>query len=178
MKLSEKELKIFGAIKTINSSLKLFTYADSDVLDTIYNTLYSERTLSGMAENGTIENLAIIINGLYHLKWDNLIDGYTTAIEKVLSFGSDSSYTETRKNDSNGTDTTINTLSAYDSEEFNNDSKSDITRTNTEDETKTHTTKNSSARNVNIVWNYLLRTNVINNIMEDVNSILTLTIYD
>lgn len=178
MKLSEKTLNIFTTIKTINTDLKLFQYIDETVIDDYYNAMYSERTLSALAENSTVETIARLINGMFHTKWDNLIDGYTTAIEKLLTFGTNDSYTETRKNESSGTDTTINTVSAYNDENFSNDNKSDTTSTNNEDETITHTTNRSSARNVNIVWNYLLRTNVIYNIIEDVNSIVTLSIYE
>lgn len=178
MKLSEKTLNIFATIKTINADLKLFQYIDETVIDEYYNAMYSERTLSALAENSTVETIARLINGMFHTKWDNLIDGYTTAIEKLLTFGTNDSYTETRKNESSGTDTTINTISAYNDENFSNNNKSDTTSTNNEDETITHTTNRSSARNVNIVWNYLLRTNVIYNIIEDVNSIVTLSIYE
>lgn len=178
MKLSEKTLNIFTTIKTINADLKLFNYIDETVIDEYYNAMYSERTLSAFAENSTIETIARLINGMYHTKWDNLIDGYVNAIEKLLIFGTNDSYTETRKNESSGTDTTINTVSAYNDENFSNDNKSDTTSTNNEDETITHTTTRSSARNVNIIWNYLLRTNVIYNIIDDVNSVVTLSIYE
>lgn len=178
MKLNEKTLNIFTTMKTINPDLKLFKYIDETVIDEFYNAMYSERTLSALAENSTIETISRLINGLFHMKWDNLIDGYTTAIEKLLTFGTVDSYTETRKNESSGTDTTVNTVSAYNDENFSNDNKSDNTTTSNTDETIEHTTNRSSARNVNIIWNFLLRNNVIYNIIDDVNSIVTLSIYE
>lgn len=178
MKLSEKELNIFTAIKAVNSDLELFKYIDETVIDEYYNAMYSERTLSPLAEQSTVETLARLLNGVFNLKWDNLIKGYTTAIEKLLTFGTNDSYTETRTSNEEGTDLTVNSVTGFNDEDYSNSNKSDTTNSNNVNESITHTTQRSSARNVNIIWNYLLRNNVIYNIIDDVNSILTLSIYN
>lgn len=177
MKLSERTLNIFTELKSINSSLKLFEYVDSDNLDTFYNAMYSERTLSSYAENHTDSEIATLVNVYYKTKWDNLIDGYVTTIEQLLNYGTSETNERKRELGRTSTDTTINTVSAFNNEDFTNNDKSDSTGTNDENETITVTTNRKSARNVNIIWNYLLRTNVISDIIEDVNSIVTLSIF-
>lgn len=178
MKLADKPLNIFGAIKTSNPDLKLFTYCDSDTLDTFYNAMYSQRTLAPIALNTEVQSLGNIINGLFHTKWDNLIDGYVKAIENLLTFGTSETVTEKTNTQGEGTDTTTNTVSAYNEDDFTNDNKSDVSSTNKSDVNRTRTTDRASARNVNIIWNFLLRTNVIYNIIDDVNSVITLSIYE
>lgn len=178
MKLSEKPLNIFGAIKTSNPNLKLFTYCDADTLDTFYNAMYSQRTLAPIAVNTELQTLGNTINSLFHMKWDNLIDGYVNAIDNLLTFGTKETVTEKTNTTGEGTDTTINTVSAYNEDNFTNDNKSDVSSTSNSDVNRTRTTDRSSARNVNIIWNYLLRTNVIYNIIDDVNSVITLSIFE
>lgn len=178
MKLADKTLNIFSAIKTVNPELKLFNYIDTTVMDEYYNGMYSECTLSPLAEKSTVETLARLLNGFYHIKWDNLIDGYTKGIENILTFGTTNNYTETRKNTGENNNTQVNDVVAFDSDDYKNDTKSETTNTSTEDETITHTTEQKNARNVSLVFNFLLRNNVISNIINDVNSILTLSIYE
>ena len=165
MKLADKQIKVFNLIKASNPDLKLFTYCDADTLDTFYNAMYSERTLAPIVDKMTPETIGNTINSLFH-------------IEKLLTFGTKETVTENTGSEGNSTDTTTNTVSAYNDDEFTNDNKSEETTTNKSDVNRTRTTNRSSARNVNIIWNYLLRTNVIYNIIDDVNSVITLSIYE
>lgn len=178
MKLADKQIKVFNLIQASNPDLKLFTYCDADTLDTFYNAMYSERTLAPIIDKMTPQTIGNTINSLFHMKWDNLIDGYVSAIERLLTFGTKETVTENTGSEGNSTDTTTNTVSAYNDDEFTNDNKSEEKTTNKSDVKRTRTTDRSSARNVNIIWNYLLRTNVIYNIIDDVNSVITLSIYE
>lgn len=178
MKLADKRLNIFASLKTVNPELKLLTYVDTDVLDDYYNGMYSESTLSPLAEKSTDETLARLLNGFYRIKWDNLIDGYTEGIKNLLTFGTTNDYSETRENTGENTNKQTNDIVAFDSDDYQNDSQSNTTNNSKENETIKHNSSQKNARNVSLVFNFLLRNNVISNIIDDVNRVTTLNIYE
>lgn len=178
MKLAEKKINIFTDIKAVNPNLKMFKYLDSTVLDEYYNVEYSECTLAPIAVTCTPETLGRLLNGFFHVKWDNIIEGYENGLDTLLSFGTRETRETTRKYDRASSDTTINSVTGYNETEFTPDNKSEGSGKGNENETTTQIINRGNVRYFKNVYDYLLQNNFIADIIKDVNSVITLQIYE
>lgn len=177
MKLSEKELNVFTALKTLNPNLKIFTYADSEQLDLYLNKCYSFRTLSPVGENDTVEEIAKYINVLFSHKWDDIITGYTNSSDNLLSFGTVETRHKEYNNNSDGTNTDTTTVTGYNDEDFTNDNKVESVRHDEGKEDTDEKITRSNARYFSDIWNFLLQNNIVTDIVNDVGKIIFLSIF-
>lgn len=178
MKLKDKPLNIFTAIHSVNPDLKMWGYIDYTVIDEYYNTMYSERTLAIISEKGSIEALGRMLNSFFHVKWDNLFDGYENAVKNLLTFGTLENRVETRETKGDNGSTSTDSVTGYNDSEFTNESKTENTGNHNENETVKKDISRGNVRYAQSVWNFLLQNNFVDTIIKDVNSVLTLSIYE
>lgn len=146
-------------------------------MDTTLIINYGERVVYPKLHNLNLDKLANIINSLYGSNWKKLITintlDFKSGAEKIVN--------ETTNNNviSTGSNSTDNKVSAYNSEELVTDTKDVGSSTNTEDLTGV---KQISEKSISLrtAYNNLLLTqkiNILNTVLKDVSSYLTLDIY-
>lgn len=178
MKLGEKQLNIFEAIKTVNPTLKMWDYLDAETIDLYYNNMYTECTLSVIAIKGSIESLAKMLNAFYGKEWDERLDAYENALKNLVTFGTLENRTETRETKGDNGSTNTDSVTGFNEDEFTNESKTESTGNHNENETVKKEITRGNVRYLQTVWNFLLQNNFISSIIKDVNSVLTLSIYE
>ena len=188
MNVREKfsETGLFETINTIHP-LKYMTIIKPKSMDILYLANNGCRKLSYLGENNTVEEIANIMVEMFANKWDKL---YDIAITDVPV---DYNYSETQteqvedsgENNVNYTSTDTGSVNAYNDNDFVNDTKQDITTSNsgTNSNTKNRQyTKNvlqgSKTDNLDKVKNYLQNNYFNDIIIKDVNEFLTLSIFD
>lgn len=177
MKLEEKELNVFSALKKLNPNLKLFTYVEAETLDLYLNKCYSFRTLSPIGENDTIDNIANYVNVLFSHKWDDIITGYEKGLDNLLSFGTVEKRHKDYDSNSDGSNTDTNTVTGFNDDDFTNDTKTESKRHDEGNETTDETITRSNARYFSDIWNFLLQNNIITVIVNDVGRIIFLSVF-
>ncbi len=146
-------------------------------MDTTLIINYGERVVYPKLHNLNLDKLANIINSLYGSNWKKLITintlDFKSGAEKIVN--------ETTNNNviSTGSNSTDNKVSAYNSDELVTDTKDVGSSTNTEDLTGV---KQISEKSISLrtAYNNLLLTqkiNILNTVLKDVSSYLTLDIY-
>ena len=179
-----KDLENFTLFQTMKSNgvdLGIFDFISPKKLDLYYSNMFGERFLSNIYLNNTIEDIAEIINGFFTTKWNSLqafILSKTTGLEQysekltetIIDTGS---VTTDREN--------TNKVSAYNDENFvNNDSDTEHNKTHYDDLTKTRTQyiDKLNPNDLNNVVMFLTNNFVYDTIFNDVNSVITLKIFD
>lgn len=179
-----KDVESFILFKTMKNNgvdLGIFDFITPEKLDTYYINMFGERFLSAIFINNTISDVAEIINGLYKTKWNSLlafiaskIDGLKTYSEKLTETIVDTGNVETNR-------TNMNDVSAYNDENFvNNDRDTENAKTQYNELTKTRTQciDKLNPNELNNVVMFLTNNFVHDTIFNDVNSVITLNIFD
>ena len=167
---------IFTRIQSLSPYPFFDTMLPED-MDTALIINYGERVVYHKLHNLNLDKLARIINSLYGSNWEKLITintlDFKSVAEKIVN--------ETTNNNviSTGSNSTDNKVSAYNSDELVTDTKDVGNSTNTEDLTGT---KQTSEKTISLqtAYNNLLLTqkvNILNTVLKDVSSYLTLGIY-
>lgn len=167
---------IFSRIQTLSPYPFFDTMLAVD-MDTALVINYGERVIYPKLHNISIDKLASIINSLYGSNWEKLIAintlDFKSGAEKIVN--------ETTNNNviSTGANSTDNKVSAFNSDELVTDTKDVGSSTNTEDLTGV---KQISEKTISLrtAYNNLLltqKTNILNIVLKDVASYLTLDIY-
>lgn len=177
MKIKNKtDLAIFTALEKINPDLILFTLENGNTLDIIFNSMYSERTL--LNDDRTNEQYAILVNSLFAKKWDSAYKLFDSANTAISSLGISDNKTETIKENVTDNNTNLNQVSAYNVEDFANDSQNTINNNRIRDETKTTDYKNMNVNNFSVSWEYLQKNYLEDIIFNDVVTHITLRVYE
>lgn len=168
---------IFSEMAKIKA-LKVFEYMDSDTMNLYYKNAKSEKIQAPILSKLTQTEIAKILIGLFAEKWDTTVNYILKANETLITNGEKETKTQTTKGNTTGTNTTINTVTAYDSDEFSNNDKS-------ENNSNEDTTGNLDYTIIRENNNYLekainyLKTNFIyDTVFSDVDTIITLSIFD
>lgn len=159
----------------------IFNFVDSELLDKYYVGMFGNRNVSSIVKTIDIVDLAKILNDKYLHKWNSLVKNYLDS-ENVLQ-----NYQEiiTETNDdllkNNNTRTSTNRVSAFDDDEFVNKDE-DVTIDNSESENNRNKniirTKVKEADFYEKVNNYLTNFDIYNIMVIDINSIVTLNIFN
>lgn len=188
MKVREKftEQKLFATIDRYGY-FDFTAIVPASTMDAFYMTNHGNRTLSFMGENNTVDEIAKILLDLFADKWHKL---YEVAIEEIaVNYNYKETITEnvddTGTNTADITSTNTGTVSAYNDENFvNNDkdesvSKNQGSSTNKKVRTFTKEILNGNiAQNIDSVIKHLTNNYFCDIIVGDVNSVLTLSIFD
>lgn len=179
-----KDLESFTLFKTLKNNgadLGIFDFISPEKLDIYYTNMFGERFLSTIFINNTILDVAEIIKGLYATKWNSLFafivskkEGLETYSEKLVETIVDTGNVETNR-------TNTNDVSAYNDEDFvNNDRDIENAKTQYNELTKTRTQyiDKLNPNDLNNIITFLTNNFVYDTVFNDVNSIITLKIFD
>ena len=179
MLVKEKFNNIFTEIKN-TKKLSIFDFIESNKLDTLYIIKYGNRELKtgiGVIENEVLIN---VIVDVYGKKWDDLLLTYTNSIEDLKTYSE--LITETISDDGsiNLTRENINKVSAFNVDEFVNNSNDDNVESNTSKHLKERQYEIKKLKNVKMyddMISYLNRINICDIMFTDINNLVTLKIF-
>lgn len=180
MKVKEKLNDLFTNMKT-KKNLLIFDFINPTILDELYIFNYGNRNLNEKSVEIEKDVLINMIVGIYGNKWDNIFTTHTNSIEELKNYNE--LVTETIKDDGsvNFNRNATNKISAYNVEDFVNDSSN----TNIE----TSETNNIRVREYEIkrlkevghydkIIAYLNKQNIYDMMFKDVNKLVTTLIME
>lgn len=186
MKVKDKfsETNLFEEINKVSP----FPFVDVfpvDRLQQFYLLCHGEKPLNNTGRKASVEELAKIISGLYSENWKRIYDSI------IPDFPILESYVETvteeteenGKNEMQGKTENKNTVSAYNDDDFvNNDATETENESKEEKESKTHLIRETrrtenATENLKNALNYLQNNVIYFIIFNDVNNVITKSIY-
>jgi len=170
---------IFKTMDNRKVGQDIFNFVDSDLLDKYYINMYGNRTLSNLASNLTIEELADVLNNMFSSKWNNIILNYLDSENLLTNYKETITELSTNNINTDNTRTDTNKVSAYNDVDFvNNDENTAVENTVTGNEGSKETTR-TKIKEVDFydkVNKYLTDFNIYNIMIIDINSVVTLNI--
>lgn len=171
---------LFAKIQEINPYLKIFSVVTPEFLDSAYMLKFSSRICTPVVLSTSIDNIAGIVNAMFSQKWDTLFDTVKAVNSSVVNAGE---YITEKTDSTNNPDVTTEItgqVSPYDSAEFANNDKTTTTNKGT---TKIHTDREytrttPNANTTNNIFQYLKNNPLYDTMFMDVNSVLTLNIFE
>lgn len=179
MKVKEYLNNIFQTMDNIKPNQDIFNFVDSELLDKYYINMYGNRTLSNMASNLTVEELADILNNKFMHKWNNIILNYLDSENLLTNYKETITEITTNSMTTDNTRTDTNKVSAYNDDDFvNSDENMAVENIVTDNEANKETirTKIKEVDFYDKVNRYLTNFDIYNIMSIDVNSIVTLNI--
>lgn len=179
MTVKEKLQGLIKLIDTLNPNSDIFNFIDSTLLDVYYYHAYGNRKVTPLVNHVELETVAKVVADRYLKKWDNIILNYLDS-NKILD-----SYKEvvTETIAAAGTNTINRTetdkVSAYNTDEFVNDTENSTSENNanTNDTTRELIrTKVKDSGFYSTIHDYLIKFDIYNIIVTDINELLTLQI--
>ena len=167
---------IFSRIQSL-SPYPFFDNMSPEDMDTTLIINWGERVVYSKLHNLNLDKLASIINSLYGSNWEKLITintlDFKSGAEKIVNETTNNNVISTSSN------STDNKVSAYNSDELVTDTKDVGSSNNTEDLTRAKQTSEKTIALRTAYDNLLLtqKTNILNTVLKDVSSYLTLGIY-
>lgn len=174
-KFSENGLFVaMNAVRTLPFDI---TPANADIL---YNNQYGSKLLSRFGRNNTISTIANILVEMFYEKWTNAWNNYQSYADMMLGEKEVTHEEVVDDNENTGTNTDTNTVSAYNDEDFVNDNKksNEIHNEIDNERTRDKTVRKATIDTVEKVSKLLQKDFLYDNIFIDVNSVLTLDIFD
>lgn len=179
MKVKEYLTNIFKTMDNIKPNQDIFNFVDSELLDKYYINMYGNRTLSYIASNLTVEELAAILNNMFSSKWNNIILNYLDSENLLTNYKETITEITTNNITTDNTRTDTNKVSAYNDDDFiNNDENVAVENMVTDNEGNKETIR-TKIKEVDFyvkVNKYLTDFNIYNIMTIDVNSVATLYI--
>jgi len=179
MKVKDYLTNIFKTMDNRKPGQDIFNFVDSDLLDKYYINMYGNRTLSNMATNLSVEELADILNNMFSSKWNNIILNYLDSENLLTNYKEVITELTTNSMTSDNTRTDTNKVSAYNDEDFvNNDENTTVENIVTDNEGNKEIirTKIKEVDFYDKVNEYLTNFNIYNIMTIDINSVVTLNI--
>lgn len=179
MKVNEYLTNIFKTMDNRKVGQDIFNFVDSDLLDKYYINMYGNRTLSNMATNLSVEELADILNNMFSSKWNNIILNYLDSENLLTNYKETITELTTNNMTSDNTRTDTSKVSAYNDEDFvNNDENTTVENivTGNEGNKEIIRTKIKEVDFYDKVNKYLTDFNIYNIMTIDINSVVTLNI--
>lgn len=181
MKVKEYLNNIFKTMDSRKTGQDIFNFVDSDLLDKYYVNMYGNRTLSNIANNLTVEELADVLNNMFSSKWNNIILNYLDSENLLTNYKETITELTTNNTTTDNTKTDTNKVSAYNDENFvNSDENTAVENIVTDNEGNKEIirTKIKDVDFYNKVNKYLTDFNIYNIMAIDVNSVVALNIFD
>ena len=179
MKVKEYLNNIFKTMDNRKVGQDIFNFVDSDLLDKYYINMYGNRTLSNMASNLTVEELADILNNMFSSKWNNIILNYLDSENLLTNYKETITEITTNNMITDNTRTNTNKVSAYNDDDFvNSDENMSVENIVTDNEGNKETirTKIKEVDFYDKVNKYLTDFNIYNIMTTDINSVVALNI--
>lgn len=180
MFVKDKLKGLFVEIGAIQQ-LEIFSYFSPVLLDNLYINMHGNRTISTNIEETPIDLIAEMLLGLNGVKWDNILTQYTESITELKNNAETFTENMTDTANNNFTRDIKNQVSAYNDENFVDDTSEKETQITTADTVKTREHSTIKIRDVkeyeNLI-NYLQNNFLCGIIFKDVNSFTTLSIYE
>ena len=186
LRVKEKYQDLFTHIKTANNLL-IFDYISDTSLNVIFNANYGNRFLTEFANDNDVDTVAKAIADLYGKKWNSLLTEYLSSIDSLSEFAQ--VYRETVRSSNNGSmdRNTVSKVSAFN--DVSSSAGDDFIDNNSDNETSTTTDTGEKVREYTLqkvkdskhyadVLNYLQKNIISDIIFTDINSMLTLCIFD
>ena len=148
--------------------------------DILYNNRYGSRLLARFGRDNDVSTIATVLQEMFYEKWTNAWNSYQSYADMILG---DKETTQEQVVDDNvntGTNTDTNTVSAYNDENFVNDDKKSTEIHNKTDNKRTRdkTVRKTNINTVEKVSKLLQNDFLYDTIFIDVNTVLTLDIFD
>lgn len=170
---------IFKTMDNRKPEQDIFNFVDSDLLDKYYINMYGNRTLSNMATNLSVEELADILNDMFSSKWNNIILNYLDSENLLTNYKEVITELTTNSITTDNTKTDTNKVSAYNDEDFvNNNENTTVENIVTDNEGNKEIIR-TKIKEVDFyvkVNEYLTNFNIYNIMAIDINSVVTLNI--
>ena len=179
MKVKECLTNLFETMDNKKVGQDIFNFVDSKLLDKYYINMYGNRTVSNIATNLSVEELADILNNMFSSKWNNIILNYLDSENLLTNYKETITELTTNNMTTDDTRTDTNKVSAYNDEDFvNNDENITVENivTGNEGNKEIIRTKIKEVDFYDKVNKYLTDFNIYNIMAIDINSVITLNI--
>ena len=179
MKVKEHLTNLFETMDNRKEGQDIFNFVDSDLLDKYYINMYGNRTLSNIASNLTVEELADILNNMFSSKWNNIILNYLDSENLLTNYKETITEITTNSMTTDNTRTDTNKVSAYNDDDFvNSDENMAVENIVTDNEGNKETirTKIKEVDFYDKVNRYLTDFDIYNIMIMDINKVVTLNI--
>ena len=179
MQVKEKCLGLFTEMKKIKQ-LALFDFIDEDTLNQLYIMKYGNRVLTSNVVDVDVTLLASVLIRTYCFKWDNMVLNLTNSIKELAEYNELITETITDEGSLHLTRENINKVSAYNIDDFVNNSSDDNSETNTSTNLKKRQYEIKKLKDIKLydrVNTYLNKTNICDTIFMDINNLLTTKIF-
>ena len=179
MQVKEKCLGLFTEMKKIKQ-LALFDFIDEDTLNQLYIMKYGNRELTSNVVDVDVTLLASVLIRTYCFKWDNMVLNLTNSIKELAEYNELITETITDEGSLHLTRENINKVSAYNIDDFVNNSSDDNSETNTSTNLKKRQYEIKKLKDIKLydrVNTYLNKTNICDTIFMDINNLLTTKIF-
>jgi hypothetical protein len=178
--LVREKFKDKGLFETMSQYNAIPFEMDSKTIDNLFMGMYGGRICSYMCEVSDVETLATMFSDLYKTDW---LERYNT--RKLMSEIANKGNSETTQEkgnttqESTGTNTALNSVSAFNDDDFVNDTQNDTTNTlKANDSTaKEKTTTKNDINYVKLSNNLLQKNFLCDIIFVDVVKLATLSIF-
>ena len=148
--------------------------------DILYNNMYGSRLLARFGRDNDVSTIATVLQEMFYEKWTNEWNNYQAYADMILGDKETTNEKVVDDNINKGTNTDTNTVSAYNDENFVNDDKKSTEIQNKIDNKRTRdkTVTKTNTDTVEKVSKLLQKDFLYDNIFIDVNTVLTLDIFD
>lgn len=148
--------------------------------DILYNNMYGSRLLSRFGRDNDVSTIATVLQQMFYDKWANAWNSYQSYADMILGDKETTVEKVVDDNENTGTNTDTNTVSAYNDENFVNDDKKSTEIHNKIDNKRTRdkTVRKTNINTVEKVSELLQKDFLYDTIFIDVNTVLTLNIFD
>lgn len=179
MQVKDKCSYLFTEMRKINP-LPIFDFIDEDTLNQLYIMKYGNRELTSNVVDMYVTELASVLIRTYGFKWDNMVLNLTNSIKEFAEYNELITETITDEGSLHLTRENINKVSAYNVDDFINNSSDDNSETNTTNNLKKRQYEIKKLKDVKAyerINTYLNKTNICDIIFMDINQLLTTKIF-
>lgn len=179
MKVKEKCANLFTEMKNIKP-LPIFDFIDDNTLNQLYIMKYGNREITSNVVDIDVELLASVLINAYGFKWDNIILNLTNSINELADYKELITETITDEGSLNLTRENINKVSAYNVDDFVNNSSDDNSEINTSTNLKERQYEIKKLKDIGIydkINSYLNRINICDIMFTDINQLITNKIF-
>ena len=179
MQVKEKCVGLFTEIKDV-TTLSIFDFFDDDILNQLYIMKYGNRELTSNVVDMNVTELARTLILTYGFKWDNMVLNLTNSIKELADYNELITETITDEGSLHLSRENINKVTAYNVDDFVNNSSDDNSETNTSNNLKKRQYEIKKLKDIKVyerVHTYLNKTNICDIIFMDVNQLLTTKVF-
>ena len=191
--MKERRMKTMSDVKTVYDKFSengLFAALNNvatlpfnimpSTCDILYNNMYGSRLLARFGRDNDVSTIATVLQQMFYEKWANAWNSYQSYADMILGDKETTQEKIVDDNENTGRNTDTNTVSAYNDENFVNDDKKSTEIHNEIDNKRTRdkTVRKTNINTVEKVSELLQKDFLYDTIFVDVNTVLTLNIFD